>query len=170
MKGYVPATSYYVAMSKATSLANMNVLKLDKDHNYAAFTSAIEKLGMPRKEILYLWDPQKYEVGKPTTEIKGYRDAEEVFAEKTASAEAVKNFMVELAKYSNKPKVSRERQIYQFTYSKWFRDNTNAKGVRNTPKLIPDSVDWRSFVQVCEQKFNYTARDLTRMFREAEYK
>ena len=159
-RGYSPSSSYYVAMSKATSLANMNVLKLDRAHNYAAFVDALSKIGITKKDIAYLW----------ATKLPDYlKDAEEVFTEITSSAEAVKNFMCELGKYHNKPSLSHDRQRYEFTYAKWFKDNTNANFYGHGGYgLKPDHINWRNFVQTCGEKFNYTARDLTKLFREAE--
>lgn len=166
-KGYYPSRSYYSAMVKATSiLADKEAFTIYKNYNYATFLNTVAKFGLTRKDIHYLYDLMTAK--RNVSEYVIYRDAEKVFAEKTASEEAVKNFMAELAQYPNKPKVSRERQKYQFTYSKWFRDHTTAKGIMSTPKLNPASVDWSSFVQTCNKKFNYTSRDLTRFFRDAE--
>ena len=165
--GYTASRSYYSAMVKATNvLAKQDAFAIYKNYNYTAFVSTVAKLGLVKREIHYLWDP----ISAKRKLLPGsvFRDAEEVFAEKTASEEAVKNFMAELAKYPNKPKISRERQKYLFTYSQWFRDHTTAKGIRSTHKLNPVSVDWSSFIQTCNQKFNYTVRDITRLFREAE--
>lgn len=167
-RGYRPSNSYYTAMAKATNIANKSAFISNKNYNYNAFIDALAKFGMTRKDICYLWAKQFKAAQQELLPANMLRNAVEVFAEKTASEESVKNFMVELAQYPNKPKVSRERQKYLFTYSKWFRDHTNAKGIRSTHKLNPTSVDWSSFVQTCNKKFNYTSRDLTRFFREAE--
>ena len=168
-RGYMPSQSYAKALAAAASNVNERTLSPKSNYSYAAFIKAIAEFDMTKKNLHHLWYLQQ---SKSTTQevpfISMLRDAEAVFAEKTASEEAVKNFMVELAHYPNKPKVSRERQKYQFTYSKWFRDNTNAVGIMATPKLKPASVDWSCFVQTCNKKFNYTSRDLTRFFREAE--
>ena len=177
-RGYTPSTSYYVAMSKATSLANMNVLKLDVEYNYAAFIAAIAKLGITKDAVWYLWDPSpRNRPGRPrdpnkATQVKNQPidlpNAEEVFIEKTSSLEAVKAFMCELGRYPNQPSLSRERQKYVATYSKWFVDNTTAKYVGHSGfDIKPESVCWRNFVQTCNEKFNLTARDLTKLFREA---
>ena len=168
-RGYMPSQSYAKALATAASNVNEKTLSPKSNYSYAAFIKAIAEFDMTKKNLHHLWYLQQ---SKSTTQevssISMLRDAEAVFAEKTASEEAVKNFMVELAQYPNKPKVSRERQKYQFTYSKWFRDNTNAVGIMATPKLKPASVDWSSFVQTCNKKFNYTSRELTRFYREAE--
>lgn len=164
----MPSNSYYTALAKATNAANKSILISNTNYNYTAFVSAIAKFDMTKKDIHYLWYEAKSE-GIIQEEVVMLKNAEEVFAEKTASAASVKNFMAELAQYTDKPKVSRKYQKYQFTYSKWFRDNTNAKGFgKGTQKLVPESVDWNNFKQICNQKFNYTLRDLTRFFREAE--
>jgi hypothetical protein len=169
-RGYTPSTSYYVAMSKSTSLANMNVLKLDTKHNYAAFVVALSNLGITKKDIRYLWCPESRPMPeRPTGSDRGGLNAEEVFTEKTSSLEAVKAFMYELGKYPNKPNLSRERQKYEATYSKWFSDNTSAVFVGHSSfNIKPEHICWRNFVQTCGEKFNLTARDLTKMFREAE--
>lgn len=168
-RGYKPSQSYAKALSSVASNVNEKTLSPKSNYSYAAFINAIAKFDMTKKNLHHLWGLSQTKTGvQEISSINILRDAEKVFAEITASEKMVKNFMVTLAHYPNKPKLSRERQIYQFTYSKWFRDNTNAVGIMSTPKLKPASVDWSSFVHACNKKFNYTSRDLTRFFREAE--
>ena len=95
-------------------------------------------------------------------------DAISKFNEITASKESVKDFLININQLYKNDKSSASAHACQAAYTKWFRRNTNAKAAEGSFNLKPESVSWNNFVQVCRDKFGFTARDLTALFRGEE--
>jgi hypothetical protein len=159
-KGYktkIPSIIYNMVLSKRTQAGDASIIQYDDAHNYRAFIKSIAKHGLNAKDIRNLCS-----VGAPLP------NATDIFTEKTSSAEAVQNFMLQLGKEYRDYITANPRQIYNFAYTKWFTTYTNAtstgwsKGLYN---LNPETVSWDRFVKVCNEKFNYTVRNLTAFFR-----
>lgn len=144
-------SKYFQAIINETSIKKAS--EITDLFNYRAFLNALESFGLSVKDLKNI-----YLTGEPLP------TAESLFVEKTASAEAVKDFMRQLYdEYNEKFKNNSSRNA-SLAYTQWFTNYSNAINP-NGLSLIPESVNWNNFVQVCTNKFNYTVSDLVALYR-----
>ena len=147
-KGYEQA--YGSAVAKHTTIAVRDLLYLSPEspeykYGYQAFLKAILEHDITEKDIMAI-----RKTGQPL------KPAYKAFEENTSSKEAVQVFVKQLI--MDFPNFSHNLRR---AYNKWFVANTNALRLEGQDNIIPEEVSWKSFAELCLQKFNYTVRDLS---------
>lgn len=137
---------YHTAIATATSSLGAKEVAKDVSYNYQAFLKAIEKYGLNSKDLRSI-----YLTGAPLL------NAHTAFEDITKDKDSILNFLRKLAEEYSNVKLSE-------AYRLWFTSNTNY--ITRDPEF--KGVEYLSFTEICNKKFNYTSKDLNKIFRGDE--